>query len=211
MKTLLQYLFFNVIVRILVLFVLGLNVRNINRLPKNGPAIIVANHNSHLDTLVLMTLFPSTLLARIRPVAAMDYFLSNRWLAWFATRIIGILPIKRRRGDRKDDPLSPCSTALNNGDILIFFPEGTRGKPEKLAQFKTGIAKLAERHPNIPAIPVFMHGLGKALPKGESLLIPFFCDVFIGEPLQWSGERSAYMAQLDRFMCKLSQHYESLT
>lgn len=200
----LRFLFFAIIARVVVLFVLGLNVRDREKLPTQGPAIIVANHNSHLDTLVLITLLPLGLLTHIRPVAAMDYFLSNKWLAWFATEIIRILPISRTRCGPNEDPLAGCSQALQNGDILIFFPEGTRGEPEKLAHFKNGIARLAERHPDIPVIPVYMHGLGKALPKGEALLVPFFCDVFIGDPLTWNGQRKVYMEQLDHTINELA-------
>ena len=45
-------------------------------------------------------------------------------------------------------------------------------------------------------IPVFLHGLGKALPKGEALLVPFFCDIFAGPPLPWNGDRRRYMEEL---------------
>ena len=53
-------------------------------------------------------------------------------------------------------------------------------------------------------IPVYLHGLGKALPKGEALLVPFFCDVFVGEPLAWTGDRRSYMRQLDEHMKALA-------
>jgi 1-acyl-sn-glycerol-3-phosphate acyltransferase len=188
MGRLLRWLFFGVVVRSVVLFLLGLNVRHRDRLPQHGPAILTANHNSHLDAMVLSSLLPLGLLSRVRPVAAADYFLRNRLLAWFATEVVGILPIARQRAKSvsdpdSGDPLSGCDTALARGEILIFFPEGSRGEPERLAPFRRGIGILAERHPDVPIYPVFLHGLGKALPRNEALLVPFILDVFVGEPL----------------------------
>lgn len=201
---LLRALYYGLFIRFVVWIVLGLNVRHRERLPKDGPAIVVANHNSHLDTMVLITLLPLRLLSRVRPVAAMDYFMKNPWLAWFALNIVGILPIARKK-EGNQDPLAACREALARGEILIFFPEGTRGEPERLASFKKGISYLVEGHPAVPVYPIFLHGLGKALPKGEAVLVPFFCDVFVGEPLTWSGDREGYMADLDARMHDLSQ------
>lgn len=207
MKTFLRFSFFLLVVRPLVLVVLGINARHRHRLPSQGPAIIIANHNSHLDTMVLFTLLPLRLLPRTRPVAAMDYFLRNRILAWFSLNIIGILPI--RRGRDPDNPeydvLTPCHEALEKGNILIFFPEGSRGDPEQMTRFKSGVARLCERHPDLPVIPVFMHGLGKALPKGEAILVPFFCDVFVGENVYWNGDVESFRTLLEERMLALSK------
>jgi len=205
MTKLLRQLFFLLVVRPVVLVVLGLNVRHRERLPKAGPALLIANHNSHLDTLVLMTLFPPRLLDRLRPAAAMDYFLGNRLLAWFALNIIGIIPVARKRDRKEDDPLAGCHPVLDQGGILIFFPEGSRGEPEKLSAFRSGIYFLARRHPDAAVVPIFLHGLGKALPRGEFLLVPFFVEVFVGEPLRVpSDDKDAFMAELDRRMQALA-------
>ena len=192
MKKLLKILFFLLVVRPIVLIVIGLRISHKERLPKSGSAIIVANHNSHLDTLVIMTLFPLYLLNKLRPVAAEDHFLKTRFMSWFFLNIIGIIPLQREHFSVQEHPLAGCSKALEQREILIIYPEGSRGEPETLSNFKGGIAHLAKRHPEVPIYPLFLHGLGKALPKGETLLVPFFCDVFIGEPIYWTGNKTDF-------------------
>jgi 1-acyl-sn-glycerol-3-phosphate acyltransferase len=204
MSQALRILFFGLVVRPLSLIVLGMNIRHRERLPSHGPAVIVGNHNSHLDTLVLMSLFPLRLLSKLRPVAAKDYFFKNKALAWFATEVIGIIPIDRHSRGVHDDPLGGVVEALGRNEIVIIFPEGSRGEPEQLGAFKTGVAHLANRAPELAFHPVFLHGLGKALPRGEALLVPFFCDIFVGEPLNWSGDKNGFMDELMQRMTALA-------
>ena len=95
--------------------------------------------------------------------------------------------------------------AIDQGDIVIVFPEGSRGDPEQLGDFKGGIAHIAKKNPEVPVIPIFMHGLGKALPKGEALLVPFFLDVFVGEAIDWEDDKEAFMEQLSTRMTALTE------
>ncbi|HRZ23449.1 MAG TPA: lysophospholipid acyltransferase family protein [Candidatus Contendobacter sp.] len=192
----LRWLFFLLIVKPFLLLAVGVNVRCRDRLPGAGPALIVANHNSHLDTLVLMALLPLRLLPRVRPAASAEYFFGNRWRAWFATRVIGIIPVAAGGGRSHAEVLGPVREALAAGDIVIFFPEGTRGEPEKLGKLRSGIIWLVQQAPNLPIYPVRLHGLGKVLPKGDWLPVPFFCDAWVGEPLYWNGDRRQFLAAL---------------
>ncbi|GAK02511.1 1-acyl-SN-glycerol-3-phosphate acyltransferase [Geomicrobium sp. JCM 19037] len=141
-----QKLFFLLVVKPVLLIVLGMNIHDIDRLPKNGPAVMIANHNSHLDTPLMMNLFPLKKLHLLRPVAAFDYFFTNKTRAWFATRIMNTIPIKRSGKSKGEDVLQPLSDALERGEILIFFPEGSRGEPEQMTQLKSGLAHLISRH-----------------------------------------------------------------
>lgn len=201
----LRYLFFALVVRPVALVVIGLNLRRRELLPRKGPALVVANHNSHLDALVLISLFPLRDLRRVRPVAAADTFCNGGWSEWFARQIIGIIPLDRKLKDRHTDPLRGVVEALEQENIVILFPEGTRGEPEQLCEFKTGVAHVAKRFPEAPVTPVYIHGLGKALPRGEALLVPFFCDVYVGEPIHWTGDRTAFMDQLQERMSALAE------
>jgi len=125
MNKLLRSLYFNVIITPFIWIVIGLNIRRRELLPEKGPAIIVANHNSHLDTMVIMVLLKK-LLPIVKPVAAADYFLKNKVMAWFSLNIIGIVPIYRDAGK---SALDPVKEELSAGNIVILFPEGSRGEP----------------------------------------------------------------------------------
>ena len=73
---------------------------------------------------------------------------------------------------------------MARGEILVLFPEGSRGEPEQLTDVQARYALLVKEPPEVPVIPVFMHGLGKALPKGTGCSCRSFRAIFIvGEPL----------------------------
>ncbi len=177
----LSIIFFAFIVKPIVWIILGLNLRYRERLPKKGPAVIAANHNSHLDALVLMSLYPLSQLRYIKPVAAADYFLKNCILKWFALNILNIIPIFRGIGT-KDALFKASEQALKEGYILIIFPEGSRGEAEKIGEVKRGLFYINQTV-CAPIVPIMMRGLGLALPRGEALFVPFNCDIIIGETL----------------------------
>lgn len=202
MSEILRRAFFLLLVRPVLMLILGAQVRHRERLPKTGPAIIVANHNSHLDTLTIMAMYRLKQLKRLRPVAAMDYFGRSRWLSWFVTEVLRIIPVYR--GAMNRELFARCNAALDAGDIVIVFPEGSRGAPERLSMFQKGVGFLAKSRPGVPVIPLFMHGLGKALPKDSFILVPFNCDVVVGEPFYWDDDMDAFMDRLQARMTSLA-------
>lgn len=183
MTRILKVLFFALFIRPIVFIILGLNITFREKLPLKGPAILAPNHNSHLDAMVLISLYPLSKIHKVRPVAAADYFLSNKLLAWFSLNVIGIIPLDRKGGANRDEIFSTCLQALDDGDILVVFPEGSRGEPEQLSRLKKGIYYLSKEHGDVPITPIVMHGLGRSLPRGEGLFVPFNCDVVIGDKL----------------------------
>jgi 1-acyl-sn-glycerol-3-phosphate acyltransferase len=200
-----QILFHLLGVKPLLLLFLGVNVFNPENLPSNRQFIMIANHNSHLDALALMNLFPLTRLHQIHPVAAEDYFFSNPILAWFSKNFLNIIPIARSHISRHNNPLNKMCDALQAGQSLIIFPEGSRGVPEEIAPFQNGIAHLIQKFPEIPVVPVFLKGMGRSLPKGEFVLVPFFCDVVVGSPLLCTGTKSNIVMTLESAILQLQK------
>lgn len=190
-----------------VIFIwLGITLRHKERLPIKGPAIIIANHNSHLDTLTLLTLLPFRTMLQTLPAAAVDYFHRNKWMAWFSDRVIGIIPVNRRQ-EGQGNPLQGCIDALQDNKIIILFPEGSRGEPDKLSRFKSGLWHLAKEFPEVPVIPIYLHGLGRAMGKGQHLLVPFFIHVYVGRPCFFNDNKEFFITQLqDRFQCMKSRY-----
>lgn len=184
------------IVRPIARLLFSLDVIGADKLPKDGPAIVAANHNSHVDTIVLLCLFPTRLLPKIRPVAAADHFDKGGFGSWFSKNIIGIIPIKRGGASRNEDVLLGAKQALARGEILVVFPEGSRGEPEEMTRFKTGVARLVEAHPEATVTPVYLQGAGRSLPKDAKLLVPFNTTAVVGDALSWNGSHHGFIDDL---------------
>jgi 1-acyl-sn-glycerol-3-phosphate acyltransferase len=184
----------------------GADVCGREHLPAKGPAIVVANHNSHIDTLLLLTMFPARTLKYVRPAAAADYFLANPVISWVSRRIIGIVPVERQKVGRDFDVLAPARAALERGDIIVIFPEGTRGEAsDEMGRLKSGVARLAAEFPHAPVTPAWIAGAGRVLPKGRGLPVPLNCSVHIGAPLAWTGDRHGFMSALREALEALSR------
>jgi 1-acyl-sn-glycerol-3-phosphate acyltransferase len=204
-RRLAQILFFVLVVRPFLRLFIGMRVQGRWNLPRKGPFVIIANHASHLDAVALMALFPLRELHRIRPCAASDYFERNRLTSFLSHTFIGILPIDRHHIRRENHPTKVMGDALEAGQCLILFPEGTRGSGEQVADFKPGIAHLAAARPDVPIVPVLLGNFGRALPKGEFVPIPLFCEVRIGKPLSLVGPREEMLRTLRDAVVRLGQ------
>lgn len=202
----LRWVFYGVIVRPILLIILGFNARHMERLRPRGAHLIAANHNSHLDAMVLMSLFKLSDLPKVKVVAAKDYFCKTPFMTWFSMNVIGIIPIDR--GGETENPVQPVMDALNQGYTVIIFPEGSRGDPEQQAPLKYGITKVLEAKPEVQITPVYMYGLGKALPRGEALLVPFVCEINIGDLVNWEGDRTRFIETLQSTFDTLKSEME---
>ena len=115
-------------------------------------------------------------------MAAADYFMKNQWLAWFSRHCLDIIPMERDGSIPREQLLAGCYHALAEQQIMVFFPAGTGSlTEERECKLKRGIHYLTQHYPDTQGIPIILHGLGKALPKGEALRVPFNCDVMVGE------------------------------
>jgi 1-acyl-sn-glycerol-3-phosphate acyltransferase len=162
----------------------GAHYRRRATLPK-GACIVVANHNSHLDAPLLMTMFPIGRIGQIHPVAAADYFGKTAWRRTMVMVGMNAMGIERTAAPGRD-VLQPVVDALEAGKTLIFFPEGSRGTPGVIGSFKPGIGKIVKSVPDVLVVPVFLSGAERSLPRGVSLPLPLGLDVNIGKPRTYS-------------------------
>lgn len=162
------------------------------QLPPQGPAVFFANHGSHLDAPLVWACLPPAWRERTRPVAARDYWSRTPWRRHLATKVFRAVLIERRSVSVRNNPLTDLRAALDRGDSLILFPEGTRSPDGVIRPFKSGLHHLARERPGLPLVPVFLDNLGRILPKGELLPVPFISNLFAGPSIQLaSGEDKA--------------------
>ena len=151
--------------------------------PKAEQRIYFANHQSHLDWVLIWAALPHELRARTRPIAARDYWTSSPFKQWLTTAVFNAVYVSRTRVDEQD-PLEPLVDALHKGDSLVIFPEGTRSNQEEPKPFKSGLFHLAEQFPGVQLIPAWIDNVQRVMPKGEVVPVPILCTVTFGTPLQ---------------------------
>ena len=131
-------------------------------LPAAPPFVMIANHSSHLDAMLLATALPRNLRSCVFPLAAGDTFFETPALALFATGMMNALPMWRKNcGHHALESLrerlvdEPCG--------YILFPEGTRSRTGEMAPFRHGIGMLVAGT-NVPVVPCHISGAFAVLP-----------------------------------------------
>ncbi len=153
--------------------------------PAPRTRIYFANHNSHLDFVLIWSVLPRAVRQVTRPVAGADYWLKGGVRRLFGERVFNAVLIDRTAASQDVHPVARMLKALDDGSSLILFPEGTRNLTEaRLLPFKSGLYHLGKARPDVELVPVWIENLNRVMPKGEIVPIPLLCTVTFGAPMQ---------------------------
>jgi 1-acyl-sn-glycerol-3-phosphate acyltransferase len=169
--------------------------------------IYFGNHTSHGDFVLIYAALPADLRVHTRPVAGADYWNASPLKRWIANDVLRAVMIERQKREGAPNPVEQMVEALDHGDSLILFPEGTRNTTdEQLLPFKSGIFHVAEARPEVECVPVWIENLNRVMPKGQVLPIPLLCTLTFGTPLRVApGEdKDAFLDRLRDGLVTLS-------
>lgn len=164
--------------------------------PEALQRIYFANHQSHLDWVLIWAALPGELRPHTRPIAAKDYWTKTPFKHWLTREVFNAVYVDRQRTDDQD-PLEPLLQALRAGDSLVIFPEGTRNHTGEPQAFKSGLYHLAEQFPQVQLVPTWIDNVQRVMPKGEVVPVPILCTVTFGAPMALApGEdKRAFLAR----------------
>jgi 1-acyl-sn-glycerol-3-phosphate acyltransferase len=184
----------------------GARIEGVEHLPRTGPFILVANHTSNLDPL-MMGWASGNQIGRVVHFMAKIEMRSWPFLGWLATQS-GVFFV--RRGERDRAAQAFALQALADGRPIAVFPEGTRSRTGHLREGKPGAALLAMRS-GAPLVPAGISGTQRIFPKGAWFPRASKVRIRIGEPFtlphQPTGrlDREALAAGTERIMSAIEQ------
>lgn len=158
------------------------NVEGIDKLNDiDNPMLIIANHTSHFDAVIVLSVLPSKIYDRLAIVAAADRMYREKLKGMSHSLRYNAFPISRGGGSRA---LAYSLWLLNNRWSLLIFPEGRRSRDERLLPFHPGPAILALNE-SVPVLPVYIRGAHDILPPGEQHSRPAAVSVHVGDPISF--------------------------
>lgn len=131
------YKFARAIVAVVVKVMFKFRVEGLENIKPEDKFIVCANHRTNFDPIFVGV----AIKGRELNFMAKDELFKNKFVGFLLSHL-GAIGIKRGTGDK--DALSRCTEVLNNGELLVVFPEGTRSKDGKLLKAKSGSAVLAQ-------------------------------------------------------------------
>ena len=189
MKKLILIIVYTIFWRNFLRIFIGLKYYNQHVLKNKKQFILIANHNSHMDTMAIMSSIPSRYIHRVHPIAAEDFFGGSKFNKILMRYLVNatLIPRKRAVSDEDVDPIEVMSNLLKKGRSIIVYPEGSRGAPGIMADFKKGIGYLVQKNPTVDVVPVYLDGLHKTLPKGRNLILPYNCRIIFGDAIKFTS------------------------
>ncbi len=158
-----------------------LDVEHPENLPTAGPAIVVANHLSFFDSVLLLFALP-------RPVSVLGKaeYTDRRITKWLFCGA-GMIPIRRQSPGDLGHAFAQVGDVLGRGEVVGLFPEGTRSRDGLLHRGHSGAAHLALTT-GAPIVPLGIIGTDRILPPGARLVRPFrHATLRLGEPILTAG------------------------
>jgi len=165
-----------------LLAVAGVRVRVLHpeRLDRSRSFVVVANHESFCDILVLLANLPM----QVRFLAKRSIF-RVPVLGW-SIAAAGFIAVDREDRSRGTETVDAALRRLSGGRSVVIFPEETRTRTGDLLPFKRGAAHLALRS-GLPILPIALAGTFRVLRRGSLLIAPGPVAMSVGDPIEVSG------------------------
>jgi 1-acyl-sn-glycerol-3-phosphate acyltransferase len=155
-------------------------VTGLENIPREGGAIVAANHVSFLDGMLLPLVVPHRRVMWLTKVKYIDKPL----LHWFLIGA-GVIPVATDDPRAIGSSVTAAVEAVRSGRLVGIFPEGTRSPDGRLHRGKTGVARVAFES-GAPVIPVGIIGTDRAFPRGAKLPRPRSVRIAFGPPITFS-------------------------